>query len=111
MFLPRGIAEKLATANPGRNSVATKIFRPLGRRPPLAPWKGSYADLAKGYRTDDKDPIHPMDEYRIEGMGPAGAIASAPRRNWLRRSEPWTYGGKSQAGEFFYSVAPGPSVF
>ncbi|MBK8878887.1 MAG: serine hydrolase [Haliscomenobacter sp.] len=99
MFLLQGVIAEKLYGKSWEELVASKIFGPLGMKTSnFAPWKGSYADLAKGYRTDDKDAIHPMDYYRIEGMGPAGAIYSSPAEMaaWVTT---WIYGGKYQGKE------------
>lgn len=94
MFLLQGVIAEKLTEKSWEENVRSRIFDPLGMKTAnFAPWEGNYPDLAKGYRTDDKDVIHPMDYYRIGGMGPAGSIYASPAEmaQWVMT---WIQNGK-----------------
>ncbi len=106
MFLLQGvIAEKLYERS-WETIIQDSIFQPLKMmNSNFAVWNSDYTDKAKGYYTDKKDAIKPVDYYKIEGMGPAGSIFSSPTEmaNWVMT---WINGGKFNG----HQVLPEPYV-
>lgn len=94
MFLLQGVIAEKLSGKSWEDNIREQFFKPLGmNKSNFALWANQYMDEAKGYYTDSKDVIKPMDYYKIEGMGPAGSIFSSPAEmaNWVMA---WINGGK-----------------
>ena len=95
MFMLQGVVAEKITGKSWEEKIKERIFKPLGMSRSSVSYEDwmKTADIAVGYTVRNDSLIDKLDYYKINGMAPAGSIASSVNdmSKWVIT---WISGGK-----------------
>lgn len=95
MFMLQGVVAEKITGKSWEENIQEKFFKPLGMSRSVTSYQNwmKMDDIAVGYTVRNDSAIDKLDYYKIDGMAPAGSIASSVN-DMIKWVTAWINGGK-----------------